>query len=79
VAANDPENRNKITGDARAAAVAWMLPFDLVVPMVVLGGAGFLLDRWLHTNHILMLVLGFIGLAIGLRAAIKTASMLDKK
>jgi len=56
-----------------------MLPFDLVVPMVLLGGAGYLLDRWLHTRHILMLVLGFAGLGIGLRAAMKTASLLDKQ
>lgn len=79
MAPNDPEDRKQRAGDMRAAAVAWTLPFSLVVPMIVCGGLGYLLDHWLHTNHVFMLVLGFIGLGIGLREAIKTASLLDKK
>ncbi|HKV48952.1 MAG TPA: AtpZ/AtpI family protein [Candidatus Acidoferrales bacterium] len=75
----DPEDRKKRAGDMRAAAVAWTLPFSLVVPMVVCGALGYLLDRWLHTKLLFMFILGFVGLGIGLREAIKTASMLDKK
>lgn len=79
MAPNDPENRKQTTGDMKAAAVAWTLPFSLVVPMVVCGGLGYLLDRWLHTKIVFMLILGFVGLGIGLREAIKTAGLLDKK
>lgn len=63
----------------KALGVAWTLPFSLVIPMVVCGGAGYFLDRWLHTKPTFMLILGFIGLGIGLREAIKTAGLLDKK
>ena len=63
----------------RAAAVAWTLPFALVVPMVVCGVAGYFLDRWLHTKPAFLVVLGIAGLAIGIREVVKTASLLDKK
>ena len=76
--ADDP-NRKLSSGDAKAAAIAWTLPFTLVVPMVVGGGAGFLLDRWLHTKPLFLLILGLAGLALGVRDVVKTAGMLDKK
>ncbi len=78
----DPEDRKpgKISGDsARAFALAWSLPFSLVVPMVVGGGLGYLLDRWLHTKLVFSLVLGLLGLVLGIREMVKTAATLDKK
>lgn len=77
--ADDPGNRKIRPEETRAAAVAWTLPFALVVPMVVAGGIGYLLDRWLHTKPIFMLILGLLGVALGIRDAMKTASLLDKK
>jgi F0F1-type ATP synthase assembly protein I len=47
--------------------------------MVVAGGIGYLLDRWLHTKPAFMLILGLLGVALGIRDAMKTASLLDKK
>jgi F0F1-type ATP synthase assembly protein I len=79
VAPNNPENRKRPAEDMKAAAVAWTLPFSLVVPMVVCGGLGYLVDRWLHTTPLFLVILGFVGLGIGIREAIKTASTLDKK
>jgi F0F1-type ATP synthase assembly protein I len=78
IVVNDP-NRKISSGDARAAAVAWTLPFTLVVPMVVGGGVGYLLDHWLHAKVAFMLILGLAGLVLGVRDAMKTASLLDKK
>jgi F0F1-type ATP synthase assembly protein I len=43
------------------------LPFLLVGGTLVAGLFGFLLDRWLHTKPILMLVLGAIGFAVSVR------------
>ena len=75
----DPESR-KISPDAsRAFAVAWALPFEFVVPMVLGGGIGYFLDRWLHTKPALLIVFGLLGLAIGVRNLVKSASLLDKK
>lgn len=79
MAPNDSENRKRPAADMKAAAVAWALPFSLVVPMVVCGGLGYLVDRWLHTTPLFLIILGFIGLGIGVWEAIKTAGTLDKK
>ena len=48
-------------------AMAMELPFVLVATVVVGGTFGFLLDRWLHTKPILMLIFGVLGFVAGLR------------
>jgi ATP synthase protein I len=78
----DPAKRdpNKdLSEGAKAFAVAWSLPFQLIVPPLVGGGIGYLVDRWLHTKPVFMLVLGIVGFIIGLREVIKAAALLDKK
>ncbi len=66
-------------GTIKAIGVAWTLPFELIVPMIVGGGIGYLLDRWLHTAPLFLIVIGFAGFGIGLRDILKTASSLDQK
>jgi F0F1-type ATP synthase assembly protein I len=78
VASQDPNPLKIPPGSARAAAVAWTLPFTLVVPMVVAGAVGYFVDRWLHTKPLFLLVLGLGGLGIGIRDALKSAKLLDK-
>jgi ATP synthase protein I len=63
----------------RQIALAVELPFLLVVPAVITGGAGYFLDLWLHTKPWLMLVLGLCGVALGLRNTLKAANASDKK
>lgn len=63
----------------KAIGIAWTLPFELIVPMLIGGGIGYLLDRWRHTSPMFILLLGFVGFGIGLRNLLKTASLLDKK
>jgi F0F1-type ATP synthase assembly protein I len=63
----------------KAMGIAWTLPFELVVPMIVAGGLGYLLDRWLHTAPLFLLILGFAGFGLGLRNMLKMANSLDKK
>jgi ATP synthase protein I len=78
----DPAKRNSqrvVSQGAKAFAIAWSLPFQLIVPPLVGGGIGYLLDRWLHTKPALMLVLGLLGFILGLREVIKAAALLDKK
>jgi len=78
VASQDPDPLKIPPGAAKAAAIAWTLPFTLVVPMVVGGAVGYFLDRWLHTKPAFMLVLGLLGVGIGIRDVLKTAKLLDK-
>jgi F0F1-type ATP synthase assembly protein I len=75
----DPTQRKIPSGGLRQAAVAYSLPFTLIVPPVVAGGAGYLLDRWLHKLPLFTIVLGLVGFGIGLRDILKAASRLDKK
>jgi len=74
----DPQS-TKDSSTIRQFALALELPFVLVAPAIVGGAIGFFLDRWLHTNPWLMIVLGFAGVVAGLRDVLKTASREDKK
>lgn len=76
----DPNSSRKDNASAiRQIALAFQIPFTLVVPVFVAGGIGYLLDRWLHTKFIIMIVLGFIGFGVGLREVIRSASAAEKK
>jgi ATP synthase protein I len=52
-------------------AVAMELPFVLVSAVVVGGLFGYLLDRWLHTKPIFMLILGGLGFFAGVRDVLR--------
>jgi len=71
---NNPEsadqhspNTEKAKDVSNQAAIAMELPFILVSAVVVGGLIGFLLDRWLHTKPIFLLIFGGIGFAAGIR------------
>ena len=71
-------SRNKVGNAAKQFAIAMQIPFSLVVPIFVGGGIGYLLDRWLHTKFILMIVLGIVGFGIGLREVLHLANAAEK-
>ena len=70
----DPGSRKGRGNWARQTALAFELPFVLVGETLVGGVLGYLLDRWLHTKPWLMLVLGAVGFAAGLRDVIRRTS-----
>jgi ATP synthase protein I len=76
---SDPsqDSRKSAGSAARQFALATELPFLLVGGVV--GGAflGYLLDRWLHTKPYLMLVMGAVGVAVGLRDLLRRLSKSD--
>ncbi len=47
--------------------LAMELPFVLVAAVVLGGGMGYFLDRWLHTKMIFTFLLGGIGFFAGIR------------
>ncbi len=76
----DSDSRGKSVGNAaKQFAIAMQIPFSLVVPVFAGGAIGYLLDRWLHTKFIFMIVLGFLGFGFGLREVLKLASAAEKK
>ncbi len=62
---------NKPKQVANDSAIAMELPFTFAGAILLAGGVGFLLDRWLHTKPIFTLVLGAIGFIAGVREVIR--------
>jgi ATP synthase protein I len=65
------EKAKKVTNQF---ALATELPFTLVLAVVLGGGLGYFLDRWLHTKPILMLILGGLGFFAGVREVLRRLS-----
>jgi F0F1-type ATP synthase assembly protein I len=71
---NKPENGNsqepatdKAKNFSNQFGLAMELPFVLVAAVVLGGGMGYFLDRWLHTKMIFTFLLGGIGFFAGIR------------
>lgn len=47
------------------------LPFVLVAAVVVGGFLGYLLDHWLHTKPVFLLILGGVGFFAGVRDVLR--------
>jgi F0F1-type ATP synthase assembly protein I len=62
---------NKTKQVANDSAIAMELPFTFAGAILLAGGAGFLLDRWLHTKPIFTLILGAIGFIAGVREVLR--------
>ncbi len=58
----------RVTNDS---AIAMELPFTFAGAILLAGGAGYLLDRWLHTKPIFTLVFGALGFIAGVREVIR--------
>jgi len=59
-------------------ALAMELPFLLAGGALVGGLFGYLLDRWLHTKPWLMILIGAVGFAVGLRDTLKRLDKSDR-
>ncbi|HYK38982.1 MAG TPA: AtpZ/AtpI family protein [Candidatus Eremiobacteraceae bacterium] len=56
---------------ADKSGLALELPFTLVGAVIVGGGLGYFLDKWLHTPPWLMVVFGGLGFFAGVREVIR--------
>lgn len=72
-AAATTENRTV----SRQYAMAMELPFLFVIAVLLGGGAGYFVDRWLHTKPIFLLIFGLVGFAAGLREVLRRVSASD--
>jgi ATP synthase protein I len=69
-----PSPRKRPDPGNRDLGLALELPFVMVSAIVVGGLFGYLLDRWLHTRPVLMLVLGGVGFYAGVRDVLRRLS-----
>lgn len=71
-----PGSQNK--GVFSGLSLAMELPFVMVAGVVLGGGVGYLLDRWLHTSPAITLILGALGFAGGIWEIIRRLSSDEK-
>jgi ATP synthase protein I len=69
-----PDDPKKSPGLLRQLSLAMELPFVLVGGVLIGGGIGWLLDRWLHTAPWLLLVCGLLGFGGGMRELLRRLS-----
>ncbi len=77
-----PQNQEPSKRPAALAgqlALAMELPFVLILSVLMGGGIGYLLDRWLHSEPAMMLIGGLIGAGLGVWDIIRRLSRADKK
>jgi F0F1-type ATP synthase assembly protein I len=61
----------KVQKFASNSALALELPFTLVGAIAAGVAIGYFADRWLHTRPVLMVILGALGFAAGLREVLR--------
>ena len=73
-----PPSQQKGPGNTmRQLAMATELPFLIVGSTVIAGLLGYLLDGWWHTKPWLMLALGAVGFAAGIREMLRRVDKED--
>lgn len=66
MASPPPAPRKTPSRSVNQLAMALELPFIMIASIVIAGGGGYLLDRWLHTSPAFTLILGFLGFGAGI-------------
>jgi F0F1-type ATP synthase assembly protein I len=74
----NPAPSKRPSGGATQVAMAMELPVILIATIAIAGGAGYLLDRWLHTSPLLTLILGFVGFGAGVWDLIRRLTRAEK-
>jgi F0F1-type ATP synthase assembly protein I len=79
VASQDPGPDKRNASFLRQLSMAMELPFVMVGGILIGGGVGYLLDRWLHTAPALALLGGACGFGIALRDILRRLSRETKQ
>jgi F0F1-type ATP synthase assembly protein I len=78
MSAPNPSPGKRPDGGLTQVAMAIELPVIMIATVVIAGGAGYLLDRWLHTSPLLTLILGFLGFGAGVWDIIRRLTRSEK-
>ena len=77
VSPSAPSPKKRPDSTSNQFATALELPIVMVSAIVVGGFFGYLIDRWLHTKPIVMLILGCLGFYVGVRDVLRRVSQGD--
>lgn len=78
IAAAEANRERKLPrGESRAEGRGWAVGIEFVGAVLVCAVIGVLLDRWLHSSPIALIVLLILGFAAGLRRAMVTSTSFD--
>jgi ATP synthase protein I len=78
MASSNPSPGKRPSSGLTQVAIAMELPVIMIATVVIAGGAGYLLDRWLHTSPLLTLILGFLGFGAGVWDIIRRLTRSEK-
>jgi F0F1-type ATP synthase assembly protein I len=76
--ADQDSQRKRNAGMASQISMAMELPLTLIVGVLIGGGAGYFLDRKLHTGPVFLLVGGILGFAGSMIDIVKKLSRGEK-
>ncbi len=71
--------RKRLGSFARSFALATELPFVLIGAVLIAGGLGYLLDSWMHTSPLWMLLFGLGGFLGGIREVLRRLKQEEKR
>jgi F0F1-type ATP synthase assembly protein I len=72
-----PPPRKQPDDGSRQFGTALELPLVMVLSIVIGGFFGYLLDRWLHTKPVFLLILGGVGFYAGVRDVLRRVARGD--
>jgi F0F1-type ATP synthase assembly protein I len=78
MSAPNPSPGKRPNSGLTQVAMAMELPVIMISTVMIAGGAGYLLDRWLHTSPLLTLILGFLGFGAGVWDIIRRLTRSEK-
>jgi ATP synthase protein I len=78
MSAPNPSPGKRPNSGLTQVAMAMELPVIMIATVMIAGGAGYLLDRWLHTAPLLTLILGFLGFGAGVWDIIRRLTRSEK-
>jgi ATP synthase protein I len=78
MSAPNPSPGKRPNSGLTQVAMAMELPVIMIATVMIAGGAGYLLDRWLHTSPLLTLILGFLGFGAGVWDIIRRLTRSEK-
>ena len=73
----EPEDIEAVSGNGRNLGYAFRMALDMVAAVVVGGGIGWYLDRWLDTKPVLLLIMIVLGLAAGFSNVWRTYKLMQ--